>query len=83
MKIGAIVSEVQRDVVQILKVREDINGRNRTVSNARSLWHLQINNNHHQGAEPVSGSGFPSDLSSRALHNWGITAPTTKDLLRT
>ena len=37
MKIGAIVSDVQRDVVQMLKSREDENVQNKTVSNPNLL----------------------------------------------
>lgn len=34
MKISAIVSEVQRDIVQILKTREGNDSKNKTVSNS-------------------------------------------------
>ena len=54
MKIEAIVSEVQRDVVeiqQILKDREDENGQNEPVSNTSSL---RNHNNLRLGSEHVS-----------------------------
>ena len=40
MKIGVIVSEVQREVVEVqrvLKIREDHNGQNKAVSNSSPL----------------------------------------------
>ena len=44
MKIRAIVSEVQRDVGEMLKAREENNGKSEAVRNPTSLWYSWMNN---------------------------------------
>ena len=83
MKIEATVSEFHRDVVHILKSRDNNGGQNKEVNDLGPLLHRWVNSDHRPGSEHVIGSRLPGDPSPCIWHIRGISASTTQDLLRT
>ena len=83
MKISATVSEFRRDVVQILGAREGNDSPNKEVNNLSPIQHHWINSDRCLGSERVVESQLPGDPPPRIYFIWGVTTPTTKDLLRT
>ena len=64
MKIGATVSEFHRNVVQIIKSREDNDSQNKEVNNLSLIQRHWINSDPHQGSGHVLGPRRPGDSSS-------------------
>ena len=63
MKIGSIVSEVQRDVVEMQRTLQGLGSKNKAVSNTYPLWRPRMNKNHHQNSEHI-WSRIPRHSSS-------------------